>query len=546
MNKFTENFHHFETPEDILLAYDDSIQQGLVELYPWQIKFLRAFAQNCTADDPIKQMLIANNGAGKSQFILAPCIVWMAVSFNICLCYVTSASAHQLDTQTERYIDLICNKMNERHRKEFKGQDVWEVIKRKKTFIPTQSYIDLIATDDKRKAEGKHPLFPGAEFGIFVDEGKSIEEDIYEALGRCHGFTRRLDSSSPGGCVGHFYENATANNGDHKLEALNEYGWKSLKVTAFDCPHVPRKQMEYDIKRKGLHDPFVRSSYFAEFTSTDTKVVIPLHIYDDCKKNFIKPINFGERRAGLDLSGGGDEVVLSIWEGNINIEQETLRTGNPDTTIIVNEVIKWIQKWQLKPSNILADDGGVGRGIISHLKDKGYEVKRMLNNWRARDNTYYANRGTENWFNFKRFIEEFQLKLVDDSTLRTQFTNRYYHTNGAKLLIQLESKEKARANGHPSPDRADAAVLAWAELYYPYEYITGEKETNDDKNKNQEGKIKQEDVAQWFRQNMFDKARRRGLQGSDDDRNNPEPLTQSRLLETLDRQEGLVGKIQWS
>src|SRR6266576_2801203 len=132
MINFTKNFYHFDTPEDILLAYDDSIQSGQVSLYNWQIRFLRAFAAPCTSEDPIKQVLVANNGSGKSQFILAPSIVWLATSFDSCLCYVTSSSASQLDTQTERYIDMICTKMNERHKAQFGGKDIWDITRRKK------------------------------------------------------------------------------------------------------------------------------------------------------------------------------------------------------------------------------------------------------------------------------------------------------------------------------------------------------------------------------------------------------------------------------
>lgn len=511
MNNYTKNFHKFESPEEILLAYDDSLQTGQVSLYGWQALFHRYFGAPCSHENPIKQLLLANNGAGKSQFILAPAIVWMAVAFDNCLCYVTSSSAQQLDSQTERYIDMLCDKMNTAHRQEF-GGDVWETVRRRKYFKPTKSYIDLFATDEPKRAEGKHPLVPFGEFGIFVDEGKSVNEDIYEAISRCHGFTRRLDSSSPGGCIGHFYESATAaakaGDNKHDLQTVNEFGWRTLRVTSFDCPHISQSVMKQDILKRGLHDPFIRSSYFAEFTSIDSKVVIPRHTFEDCVKHFTKENRFGKRRAGLDLSGGGDETVMSIWEGNINIGQKVYRGGgNPDTSIIVREVIEWIKEYNLDPQQILADDGGVGRGIIGHLADKGYKVRRMLNGWQARDKTYYANRGTENWFVFKRFVEEFQLKLVDDKLLKDQLTNRHYHTNGAKLLLQLESKEKARANGHPSPDRADAAVLAWADYYYPCKELLGETSLDEGSSpilpEDRPVRMTAEDLLRWNREMAF-------------------------------------------
>lgn len=538
-NKFTTNFHHFESPEDILLAYDKSIQEGSVQLYPWQIKFLREFAKDATSQDPIKQLLIANNGAGKSQFILAPCIVWLAVSFDNSLGYVTSSSASQLDTQTERYIDLICNTMNEKHRKEFGGRDIWDIVRRKKQFLPTKGFVDLFATDEPKRAEGKHPLVPNGEFGIFIDEGKSVDEEIYDAISRCHGYTRRLDSSSPGGCIGHFHRCATAENTDYSLIQANILGWKSLRVTSFDCPHISQNEIRSLILEKGLHHPIVRSTHFAEFTSVNEQVVVPIQIYDDCKRYFTKSVNFLNRRAGLDLAAGGDEVVLSVWEGNINLAQEVMRgNGIADTTPIVNTIIEWINKWRIKPDDIIADDGGVGRGIISHLSDKGYKVQRMLNQWRAVDNTHYSNRGTENWFNFKRFVEEYQLKLIDDPILRSQITNRYYKNN-AKLLLQLESKAEAKAKGHPSPDRADAAVLAWANIPYPCKFITGEdlgKDKDESKNSPKLEALSEAELIQWYRSSLFtDYHKNKRHQQFQDSNKEPEPITQSLLMERLDK-----------
>lgn len=536
-NTFTKNFHHLETPEEILLAYDKTIQEGVVQLYSWQIKFLREFAKPANAEDPIKQLLIANNGAGKSQFILAPCIIWLAVSFDNSLGYVTSSSASQLDTQTERYIDQLCIRMNEVHRKEFGGKNIWDIVRRKKQFLPTKGFIDLFATDEPKRAEGKHPLAPYAEFGIFIDEGKSVEEDIYDAISRCHGYTRRLDSSSPGGCIGHFHKCATAENSDYSLAGSNLLGWKSLRVTSFDCPHISQREIRSLILEKGLHHPIVRSTHFAEFTSVNEQVVIPIQIYDDCKRYFTKEIKFLERRGGLDLAAGGDETVLSIWEGNVNIAQEVYR-GSPlgETTPIVNQIIEWLTKWKLKPENIMADDGGVGRGMIGHLEDKGFKVQRMLNQWRAIDNTHYANRGTENWFNFKRYVEEYQIKLIDDPILRSQITNRYYK-HGAKLNLQLESKPEARAKGHPSPDRADAAVLAWAALPYPCKFITPQDNPGDENKDNQEQeekKLTAEELLRWHRQTLF--AKHRGEQSSryaNDTCKTSEPILQRSIMERL-------------
>jgi hypothetical protein len=47
-----------------------------------------------------------------------------------------------------------------------------------------------------------------------------------------------------------------------------------------------------------------------------------------------------------------------------------------------------------------------------------------------------------------------------------QLANRYY-VQASKSKIKLESKKEAKANGHPSPDRADATVLAFTDIQAP-------------------------------------------------------------------------------
>jgi len=478
-NKFTKNFLNFNSPIDLITAYDPRILNGQTELHWWQYEFLDTFSKDVEPNDLLMQALIAANGSGKSKYILAPAIAWMAVSFDDCLSYVTSSSATQLDTQTERYVNQICENMNKEH-----NEEIWDIKQRAKRFHPTGSFIDLYATDEAKRAEGKHPLVDGAEFGIFGDECKSITEEIFGALDRCTGATRRLYSSSPGGCRGEFYRVCTAK-GSETFKSRNELGWNIMKVTAFDCSHIKSREVELLIKKHGLHDPWIRSAIFAEFSSTEERTVIAYETLRECIKHWNDNkqiiINNGVLRAGLDISRGGDEMVLSVWKNNIQVVEETCRYT--DMVKGRKEVMGWIDKWQIPHgkdnTTIYADDGGMGAGFIDELKEAGYHCRRVLNNSKPYDETRYSNRGTELYFNFKRFIEEGQVKFREDSQiLQYQLSNRYYKLQPSTEKIVLESKDEARRKGHSSPDRADACVLAWTGLSYPLENDPAENAAN--------------------------------------------------------------------
>lgn len=466
----------FPTPLHLLSFYDEDIRRGHddsgkpISVHKWQAEILLELGRTKKiTTDKIKVMLLAANGSGKSQYILAPFAAWMALCHKESLTVITTASGEQLDTQALRYITRLCQSINTVHREEL-GFDIFKCLYREFRCNITKSFIDLFATDEKKKAEGRHPLRPGAEFAIIVDEAKTVDDGIYEALERCKGCSRRIEISSADDCKGYFY-NTWKN---------QKYICYRRKVTAFDCPHIPKEEIDETIVKYGLDSPFVKTSIYSEFASLAESAVITRETLLRCNRLAYNPLQFGELVAGLDLSAGGDETVLDVWSGNLQVGTHIfpLDAYTPNT---VTKIIEVIQSYggRLKPEHINGDDGGVGRGMIDQLNERGYRINRILNNTRAYDSTHFANRGTEMWFTFKRFIEENLVHFLTDSqglmdsVLFDQLCHRYVTTQDNTKLPRLESKSQAKRNGHPSPDRADAVVLAWSTRFYPLKELEG-------------------------------------------------------------------------
>lgn len=445
---------------ELLYFYDPAFRSGEYKLYPWQIEVLQRFGDDRPIDLGLlhQTCVVAANGSGKSQLILAPCIAWIPMTYDYGFSYVTSSSALQLDTQTERFLDYLIDKVNSFHYKDF-NVNVWDRVKRKKHFFPTDGYVDLLATDESGKAEGKHPLRGNSEFAIFVDEAKTVTGEIFNALARCNGWSRKIYVSSPGGHSGEFYQVATT----------PELGWWTRKVTYKDCPHIREEEVKNAILKHGLHDPLVRSMYFAEFTADDATIVISKLLFENCVRYFTTERKDGYNRMGLDVSAGGDESVCSIWDGNVMVAQYTFRYSM--TNLLVDEVIKICQKHEILAKNVWIDDGGIGRGVYGNFVDRGWDFNRVGFGSSPIDKTRYLNRGTELWFNFKQFVENNSIKIFDDSILRSQLTNRYFRVSPVTSKLMLEPKSEAKAKGHPSPDRADACVLAWADRIFDDELV---------------------------------------------------------------------------
>lgn len=459
-----------EDPVRLLSIYHEKIREGKESLYAWQVRVLMKFAEPVEYDADGKVMVRrvsvrANNGSGKSQFTIAPSAVWLCMAFKKARAVVTSASGTQLDRQVGRALINLCQSINELH-----GCMLWKCNYRSLTFLPTKSTIELYATDDPGKAEGYHPHDTGTEFALFIDEAKSVEETIFEAISRCTGMTRRMDVSSPKNPKGHFYTTCGPNN--LRPGILHRVGrWWTIRVTYRECPHVSLDELEEAKDRYGETSSWFLSAYEAMFSSVNEELVMTWEQLQEALKNPPAEILEGAAFAGLDLAAGGDENVLSVWCGNTQIGLEAFRYD--DTTKATDHIKMLMRKYKLLPENVNADDGGVGKAMLDQLARDGYEFKRVRNESKPRNSLLYGNRGAELWFNYARLLKEGQLVLLDDAVQTNQLSSRYYKKSEPLGRLILESKKMARSKGHGSPDRADATILAFAGKGYPlYKHIT--------------------------------------------------------------------------
>lgn len=467
-----------QDPTELLLYVDESLLDGRIELHNWQLKLHKDFAKSSDDKSPFQACVRTCNGAGKDRIIIAPCATWLCMRYPNTVCVVTSASGTQLDRQTNTYIKQICEAVNKKF-----GQEIWKINYRHYENVVTKSTIELFVTDESGRAEGWHPVVPNGHLAIFTSEAKSIPEEIFHALARCTGFTKRVDCSTPGLPLGHFFDRCTTAASTYRpatgTEDHKTNGWKQYLITAYDCPHLSTEYIEQCKTMYGGEDSALfKSMVLAEFGSTDDMVVIPYHyIWKAIYKPTIQHLPETFNHAGLDLSAGGDETTLAIRNGNKLLNIFGWRYD--DTSATINYLERLFKENGLQNSNsyIFGDAGGLGKPILDQLRSKGWHnIRYVLNQSKPRDARVYANRGAELWFNFRSLIERGEIMLPDDRRLRTQLSSRYYkQTEGNK--IQLESKLQARAKGHPSPDRADATILCFSN----YKSKLGDEPLEEDK-----------------------------------------------------------------
>jgi hypothetical protein len=455
-------------PVELLFLLDDDIQNGTVTLHDWQTQFMIDFADDRhTKEFPFKAEVRACNGSGKDKYIVASCIVWLCMRYMYARGVVTNGSGVQLDNQTEMYIRFLCERANVKF-----GTEVWKTNYRYYECLPTKSPITLFATDEPNKAEGYHPLVPGAKMAIFASEAKAIPDTIFTALNRCTGFSHRVDVSTPGLPMGTFHDRCSTAINRKQLEdikAVNPVDCVEYHVTAHDCSHITKEEIETMAKEMpgGKTGAAYQSAVEAEFGTTDEMVVIPYtHIYRafantpqlPLPKWIPEPYN----KAGLDLSDGGDETVLTVRNGNKLLKIVPFKFDNAeDTYAFLDEKFRELELTNPE-SFIYADVGGIGGPMLATLKRRfGWSNIRYVDNRsKAFRPKTYLNRGTELWFHTRLLLERRELILLKDDRLIKQLATRYYkidQNNRHRLLSKLEM----RSRGLHSPDRADSLVLCY-------------------------------------------------------------------------------------
>lgn len=407
-------------------------------------------------DQPYKLVLSAANGSGKDMIVIAAFAVWFMLKGVKNRVIITSSSFDQTKNQTEPSIRNLCNLINLMF-PTASGKKLIEYTQFHYVCPELGSEIKLYATDEAAKAEGYHP-WHGGQMALIINEAKSVSKEIFDAVSRCTGYSYWLEVSSPGPKRGHMYNSASR--AVHYPAPVELGRFYFRRVTAFECPHIKQIHIREMIYERGEHDPWVRSSIYAEFSDYDEPLIITDYIYDECLKANVGFID-GSIGIGVDFGAGVDETSIWVRRGNkVIFNYHFVQKDTMAAALIIDTQLSG---WKSSEYSFNADNGGVGQALIDNLVTLGWNVKRRNNQSPARRKAQFLNLGAEMWFHLKRLLERKQIIIPHYvSKLREQLTGRFYKgAESTQGKLQLESKAEARAAGHKSPDRADGLVLCY-------------------------------------------------------------------------------------
>jgi hypothetical protein len=233
------------------------------------------------------------NGAGKSSKVIATIILRTICTKPQARVIVTSADSRQLDAQI--WPALV------RHRDKFSSEWVWREHDRT-VITPQKGFAYMFTTDNAGRAEGWHCDFEkgtDSPVVIIVDEAKSVQEPIFDALSARCTFNGLLYISSTGLMQVSFYD-----------AMCGRQGFKRYAIGLDQCPHISKQRID-ELKEEYKDNPdhpLFRSTLYGEFMdfTGDRGRFISVNDINACIKSHL-----------LDLRRCPTEGWVNVWRSAI-------------------------------------------------------------------------------------------------------------------------------------------------------------------------------------------------------------------------------------
>jgi phage terminase large subunit len=239
-----------------------------------------------------------------------------------------------------------------------------------------------------------------------------------------------------------------------------------VQATARDNPHLPPSYLETlarlpEIDRKRLLE--------GDWDYDET--IDYLFHRDDLLRCFRDEPASGDMYITCDVARlGKDRTMIGLWKGLQLLDLFEFRKNR------INDIVDTIRQMMIshsvRLSNIIADEDGVGGGVVDMLKCRGF-----LNGSKAKKSDKYMNNKSECYFKLAEMIEQnkivLPMKFRDNIIKELDMIRR--KNPDADTRLSVTSKDEIQRLYGISPDMADCIMMRmYFELnpnYGKYSYI---------------------------------------------------------------------------
>jgi hypothetical protein len=319
---------------------------------------------------------------------------------------------------------------------------------------------------------------------VIVDEACGVPKNLFDALETLmtNEYARMLAIGNPTDPLAYFERICRPGS-----------GWNTIRIPVWDTPnftgeHVPRSVAEKLVskmwveerrKKWGVGSPLWQARVEAVFPEITTDTLITPNMIRQAQERSLTGMGLGNY--GFDIARfGADETVGYRNRGGVL--RRVYSKHQQDTHTTSNAIHAFLNKHGANYVPAVIDVVGLGAGVVDDLKARDLNIVAFNSSEVPFNKVRFRNKRAECYWLFR---EMFENGLVDidpfDDQLAAQLGSLKWRIDRWGRIF-IESKEDMKRRGLPSPDRADAAmmaatgvgVLSYAPTVIPVPSLTGD------------------------------------------------------------------------
>ena len=253
--------------------------------------------------------------------------------------------------------------------------------------------------------------------------------------------------------------------------------YHTITISALDSPNVTegqssirglvsRRWVEERRKVWGEENPIFRARVLGEFPDQGEDTLIALSWIEAG----VRPQRNDSDGSSQPQASGDEPLVMAVDVARFGSDKSVILRGRGpvvediqafrglDTIKLAGRVADAIKSWH--PDEVVIDEVGIGAGVVDRLRERGYRIQAINVGRAARDGQHHANLRAEGYWQLRKLFLDGGVDIPSDKELVGQLAALKYSFNSMGQVV-IESKEEMRRRGVPSPDKADAMMLAF-------------------------------------------------------------------------------------
>lgn len=418
----------------------------------------------------------SGHGVGKSMTVAFLICWWVDTRFPDAFVASTAPSQKQIGAIVWREVRKIYARIAKRYKEGLIDHELPGYITMDNEWKSSDGVI--IGFGRKPPDQKESDSFQGIHGNVLAvgDEAVGLSEAMIDALGNItsNQASRRIIISNPTNPGSHF----------GKIFKENTGAWALHTISVFDSPNFTDEKDEMPAEAlemlTGVDYVEDKKREYGE-NSARYKARVLGEFAWDLGDTLIKP---------EDIAVAIDNELFISQDTPVVLGVDVARFGKDSTVIYKQEggVLRYVNSWahntrttevaaqvhkaavDLNATEVRIDASGIGGGVVDVLmtyEDRRYTIISMNSNGATPDRKKWHNARAMWWDMFRRDLREGHIDLdMVDERLQDELQSVEYKFSTQSLGLLIESKDDMRKRGMKSPDFADAAIYACADMDY--------------------------------------------------------------------------------